>query len=163
MVEKGILTFFCGKMGAGKSTLSQKIAKETAAILISEDEWLAALYPNEVHNLEDYLRYSALIKPLLKNHVQYLLRYGVPVVMDFPANTLEQRAWFKSVFSEHGYPHRLIYIDVDDELCLQHIKMRRESCPERRHFDTEEVFRSVNRFFHPPSDEEDFSVEVRSC
>lgn len=163
MGTKGTLTFFCGKMGAGKSTLSRKIAKETAAILISEDEWLAALYPDEVHSLKDYLKYSALIKPLLKNHVQYLLRYGVPVVMDFPANTLEQRAWFKSVYSEHEYPHRLIYIDVDDELCLEHIKMRRESCPERRHFDTEDVFRRVSRFFEPPSDEEGFSVEVRTC
>jgi shikimate kinase len=35
-------TFFCGKMGAGKTTLSRSIARERKAVLISEDEWLAA-------------------------------------------------------------------------------------------------------------------------
>jgi predicted kinase len=47
MHQKGILIFFCGKMGSGKSTKSQEIAKEMGAILLSEDEWLAAIYPDE--------------------------------------------------------------------------------------------------------------------
>ena len=50
MSSKGFLTFFCGKMGAGKSTMSRDIAKQTGAILLSEDEWLAAIYPDEIQD-----------------------------------------------------------------------------------------------------------------
>ena len=32
------LVFFCGKMGAGKSTLAKQIAEEKDGILISEDD-----------------------------------------------------------------------------------------------------------------------------
>ncbi|MFN7696044.1 MAG: AAA family ATPase, partial [Burkholderiales bacterium] len=37
------LHFFCGKAGAGKSTLAARIAQETGAVLISEDVWMTRL------------------------------------------------------------------------------------------------------------------------
>jgi len=39
MDTKGTLIFFCGKMGAGKTTQSLRLAQELNAVLISEDEW----------------------------------------------------------------------------------------------------------------------------
>src|SRR5690349_15960107 len=44
-----VLHMVCGKIGAGKSTLTQRLATEPKTILISEDDWLARLYPNEIH------------------------------------------------------------------------------------------------------------------
>ena len=41
-----------------------------------------------------YVKYSARLKPLLKRHVREILDAGVSVVMDFPGNTVRQRAWF---------------------------------------------------------------------
>ena len=38
MTHPGRLTFFCGKMGAGKSTQANIMAKEKNAVLLSEDE-----------------------------------------------------------------------------------------------------------------------------
>ena len=35
-------------MGAGKSTKSKEIAQRKNAVLLSEDEWLAALYPHQI-------------------------------------------------------------------------------------------------------------------
>ena len=160
MSSKGLLTFFCGKMGAGKSTMSQDIAKQTGAILLSEDEWLAAIYPDEIQDFNDYIKYSARVKPVMKTHVQELLGSGISVVMDFPGNTPEQRLWFKEIFSGQGFPHKLIYLNVGDELCLKQIGYRRESSPERKNFDTEEVFHQVTSHFQPPADEEGFSIEV---
>ncbi|WP_237260292.1 AAA family ATPase [Thiomicrospira sp. S5] len=43
MNETGTLIFFSGKMGAGKSAYAKQLANELKAILLSEDEWLAAL------------------------------------------------------------------------------------------------------------------------
>lgn len=160
MVNKGTLVFFCGKMGAGKSTKSKEIARELNAILLSEDEWLSALYPEEIHNFGDYIKYSSRLKPLLLEHVRSILNTGISVVMDFPANTRNQRKWFKEIFSDHAIPHKLIFIDVDDQLCLEQIKLRREAYPERARFDTEEVFYQVTSYFERPSDSEGFEIEV---
>ncbi|QUM80850.1 AAA family ATPase [Moritella sp. 5] len=46
MKNQGKLFFFCGKMGAGKTTKSKVVAIENDAVLISEDEWLEAHFPN---------------------------------------------------------------------------------------------------------------------
>jgi len=59
-MNKGTLTFFCGKMGAGKSTKASEIAQKSNAVLLSEDEWLASLYPNKISSLNDYIEYSNL-------------------------------------------------------------------------------------------------------
>ena len=70
MNEKGTLIFFCGKMGSGKSTYSKKLASELNAVLLSEDKWLSAIYPEEIKNFDDYIKYSSRLKPLLEGHVR---------------------------------------------------------------------------------------------
>ena len=162
MSNKGTLIFFCGKMGAGKSTKSQELAHQYGAILLSEDEWLSSIYPEEIKSFKDYINYSSRLKPLLQRHVQSILNSGVSVVMDFPGNTENQRAWFKVIFSEHDIPHKLVYLETSDQLCLKQLEQRRKSHPERAHFDTEDVFLQVSSYFQPPSEEEGFNIELVS-
>ena len=81
--DKGTLIFFCGKMGAGKSTKSKEVALQRNAVLISEDEWLATLYPNQISSFKDYLKFSAQLRPLVRSHVQNILSTDTNVVMDF--------------------------------------------------------------------------------
>ncbi|WP_293631099.1 ATP-binding protein [Shewanella sp. CG12_big_fil_rev_8_21_14_0_65_47_15] len=158
--DMGSLVFVCGKMGAGKSTLSRQLAEAENCILISEDEWLAALYPDEINDFDAYLSYSARLKPLLKKHVQELLCSGVSVVMDFPANTVNQRLWFRSIFTDSGAAHKLIYLNHSDALCLSQLDKRRQSHPERAMFDTEAMFWHVSGYFQPPTMAEGFDLEV---
>lgn len=160
MNEKGTLIFFCGKMGSGKSTYSKKLANELNAVLLSEDEWLSAIYPEEIKNFDDYIKYSSRLKPLLEGHVRRILHSGVSVVMDFPGNTKKQRSWFKEIFFEDQMLHRLIYLQAEDQLCLKRIEQRRQDSPERARFDTEEVFHQVTRYFQAPTDDEEFNIEV---
>ncbi len=160
MSKKGTLIFFCGKMGAGKSTIAQELALEPKTVLLSEDEWLAVLYPDEINNFNDYLKYSSRLKPLLKDHVGSILNFGLTVVMDFPGNTVKQRAWFKEIVSKNRAAHKLIYLDVDDQLCLKQIKQRRDGNPERVQFDTEETFHQLASYFEAPSGEEGFNIDV---
>ncbi|MFM2664791.1 ATP-binding protein [Vibrio mediterranei] len=158
MESTGKLVFFCGKMGAGKTTQSKLIAAKQRAVLISEDEWLAAHYPNQIQSFEDYIKFSTLIKPFIKSHVQSLLTVGVDVVMDFPANTVRQRSWFSSLCSEVQCAHELCYLDVSDEVCLVQIGKRRVEQPERAHFDTEDVFHHVAQYFEEPTDDEGLNI-----
>lgn len=160
MNSKGTLIFFCGKMGAGKSTCSEKLASELNAVLLSEDDWLSAIYPEEIINFDDYIKYSSRLKPLLKEHVRRILHSGTSVVLDFPGNTLKQRAWFKEIFSDDQIPHKLIYLKADDQLCLMRLEQRKLNSPERARFDTEDVFHQVTSYFQSPSDDEGFNIEV---
>ncbi len=156
--QKGTLTFFCGKMGAGKTTKSKTLALEKNAVLISEDDWLSAHYPDQIYSFDDYMTHSARIKPFVKLHVQSILKTGTNVVMDFPANTIHQRAWFNQLCSEAECNHALIYLDLSNEQCLLHIAKRRTEQPERAQFDNEAVFYHVTNFFEPPSQNEGLNM-----
>jgi len=159
-MNTGTLTFFCGKMGAGKSTKSRDMALQNNAVLLSEDEWLASLFPNKISSLADYIEYSNQLKPQIKTLVQSILQTGTHVVMDFPANTLSQRAWFKSIFTEIEAQHNLIFIDLNNEACLRQIEKRRIQQPDRANTDTLEMFEQVTQYFVDPKPEEGFNITV---
>jgi len=156
----GTLTFFCGKMGSGKSTMSIDIARKRNAVLLSEDEWLESIYPNKVRSLNSYIEYSNKLKPQIKRLVQSILSTGTDVVMDFPGNTITQRNWFREIFSEIEAPHNLVYIDLENEDCIKQIMKRRIQQPERAATDTKEVFHKVTKFFQEPKPTEVFNVTV---
>ncbi len=160
MNSKGTLHFFCGKMASGKSTKAAEIADEYNAILLSEDEWLKSLYADEIKVFDDYLHYSARLKPLLVELVTDMLNRGVSVVMDFPANTINQRNGFKALFSANNFPHQLHYLEVDDELCIQQLKIRLAGLAEGAAFTTEAEFHLVNSYFQPPSEDEGYNMKV---
>ena len=154
----GNLTFFCGKMGVGKSTKAKEIALKSNAVLLSEDEWLASLYPNKITSLTDYVKYSNRLKPQIKTLVQSILSTGTDVVMDFPANTREQRDWFRGIYLEIEAPHNLMFIDMPNEVCLKQIANRRVQQPERAKTDTPEMFEAVTKHFKAPILEEGFNI-----
>lgn len=157
-MEKGTLIFFSGKMGAGKTTHSKAIAKERNTVLLSEDDWLESVYPNKIASLDDYVNYSNQLKPQIKKLVQSILMTGTDVVMDFPANTLSQREWFKTIFMEVDAPHHLLFIDVSNKRCLEQIVARRVAQPQRAKTDTVQMFEHVTKYFVAPTSEEGFNL-----
>ena len=158
MKQLGTLYFFCGKMGAGKSTKSKQLAIEKQAVLLSEDEWLASFYPIQITAFEDYLKFSAQLKPMVKKLVQNILSVGTNVVMDFPGNTQKQRKWFLDIVSEINASHQLIFLNLNNEQCLRQIAQRRKEQPERAAFDTEETFTNITRFFEVPKASEGLNI-----
>lgn len=156
----GTLYIFCGKMGAGKSTRARELATQKNAVLLSEDDWLHALYPDQITSLEDYIHYANLLKPQIKQLAQSVLATGADVVMDYPANTLAQRAWLRRIFSEIAAPHLLVYLPVPDQVCLERIQLRRLSEPSRAATDTEAMFHAVTKHFVEPTPKEGFALTV---
>ena len=80
------------------------------------------------------------------------------VVMDFPANTRNQRRWFLDLVSEINAKHELVHLDISNEQCLRQIAQRRLQHPERALFDTEIVFHQVTRYFEAPSESEGLNI-----
>jgi predicted kinase len=145
-------------MGAGKSTESKQLAIDENAVLLSEDEWLSYLYPNQIASFEDYIKFSALLKPLVKKHVQDILIVGTDVMMDFPANTQKLRKCFLHMATEIDAKHQLIYLNLKNDQCLRNIANRCKEQPERAAFDTEEVFVHVTKYFEEPEASEGLNI-----
>ena len=95
---KPTLHLLCGKIAAGKSTLARRLAAAPATVLIGEDQWLSTLFPGEIATLEDYVRCSGRLGEAMSPHVEALLKAGLSVVLDFPANTVRRRKWMRGIF-----------------------------------------------------------------
>jgi len=156
------LHFFCGKMAAGKSTLARELAREHEAVLLEEDHFLAALFPREIRSIADYVKFSSRVKDALSEHIVSLLRRGISVVLDFPANTQNQRRWFRQLIGSAEVAHELHYLDVSDEVCRAQLRERSKSLPEGSPFTSDAEFEAITKYFQPPTAEEGFNVVLHS-
>ncbi len=157
MSKETTLHFFSGKMAAGKSTLAKSISDENNAILIIEDQWLSQLYPKEITNIPEYLKYSTRLKNLMSDHICSLLSRGISVVVDFPGNTIDQRNWFRNIFERSNVHHTLHFVDSSDAVCKLQLKGRSRD-REGEAFTSEEEFDAISKYFQPPSDSEGFNI-----
>ena len=71
------LHMLCGRICAGKSTLAGRLAEGPGVVVLSEDHFLARLYPGEIETLGDYVRCAERLRDAVGPHVQSLLRAGV--------------------------------------------------------------------------------------
>lgn len=156
--RKGKLHFFCGKMAAGKSTLARQLASQEDAVLLVEDEFLERLFPDQITDLPAYVKCSSRIRDALTSHVIALLSIGVSVVLDFPGNTLRQRAWFRRLIDDSGAEHELHFIDAADALCVRQLQERSKHLPPDSRWTGEAEFHAVTAYFQPPAIEEGFHV-----
>lgn len=151
------LHLVCGKIAAGKSTLVSELGQSPNTIVVREDSWLAQLYPGELHSIADYARSSARLRRALTPHLIEVLRGGLSVALDFPANTVRTRAWMRTLFEQAGCSHRLHYLDVPDDVCKTRLRQRNES-GKHEFTVSEEEFDLFTNHFVPPSADEMFEV-----
>lgn len=152
------LYFMCGRMASGKSTLAASLALEHDALLLSEDELLKRLFPNEIADLDSYVRCSTRLKSALEAHVCDLLARDLSVVLDFPANTLNQRAWFRKLIDTSGAPHQLHFVDATDETCKRQLRVRSSSGNADLAMQDETTFDLLSAYFVAPEPDEGFVV-----
>ena len=158
MVTETTLHFFCGKMAAGKSTIAKKLAKKYNAILLIEDDWLSQLYPEEITDIPEYIKYGARLQNILSGHIVSLLSQGVTVVLDFPTNTKDQRNWFRAIYEQANASHTLHFVDVSDDICKQQLKERNKDRPDGSAFTSGAVFDAITKYFQAPLENEGFNI-----
>lgn len=154
------LHFLCGKIASGKSTLAQQLVRGQQAVLLSEDTWLAALYPGQITQLADYIEKSHLLKSALELHLVILLRQGMTLVLDFPANTPVQRRWLKGLAEQAGCSYCCHVLDVSDEECKRRLAARNLS-GENPFTTSAEQFDLITAHFSYPSEEEELVISGR--
>ena len=152
------LIFLCGKMAAGKSTLAKDLAQRADAVLLVQDELLDALFPGEITDIAGFLKCSTRLQNALTPHVCALLSRGISVVLDFPANTTRQRAWFREMFERANVEHELHFVDVADAVCKRQLRDRSQHLPPGTPWTTDAEFDAITKYFQRPSEDERFNV-----
>jgi len=152
-----MLHFLCGKIGAGKSTLAARLAAQPRTLLLSEDRWLAALYPGEIVDVTDYGRCASRLRNAMGSHVVALVAAGLSVVLDFPANTRRSREWLRDVAKEAGCAHTLHYLDVPDAVCKARLRVRNAS-GEHPFTTSEAEYDAITAYFVEPDQAEGLTI-----
>lgn len=158
--ETPILHLICGKAASGKSTLATSLGQKPHTVLIVEDVWLTALFGTEMLSLSDYARCSEKLRSVIGPHVTALLKAGLSVVLDFPANTVATRTWMRGIFEHANADHQLNFLDVSDEVCKARLRVRNVSG--KHPFSvTEKQFEQLAKHFVLPSEDEGFNILVQ--
>ena len=152
------LMFLCGKMAAGKSTLTRDLANRSEATLVVQDELLEGLFCGEIADVADFLDRSSRLRNALAPHICAVLSKGISIVLDFPGNTRAQRAWFREIFERANAAHELHFVDASDALCKRQLKDRTRHLPPGTPWTTDAEFEAITAYFQPPSDDEGFNV-----
>lgn len=155
------LHFLSGRAGAGKTTLARQLALTERAALFCEDEWISRL-AEPIETLSEYVAAAARIRSVVAPLAVELLTLGTSVVFDFAGNTVNDRAWVRSIVQDAKADHRLHYVRCDEATCLRRVHQRNILKSSGLFFGTvtDAQIHGVNRCFAPPSPEEGFTVVV---
>ena len=154
-----ILHMICGKIAAGKSTLAARLAEAPATVLVSEDYWLSRLYGEELKTVADYARYSARLRNVIGGHLETLLKAGLSVVLDFPANTVSNRQGMRTIFEGAGVEHRLHFLDLPEDLCKARLRLR-NAAGTHDYVVSDAEFATITSYFQPPTEQEGLTMIV---
>jgi predicted kinase len=155
------LHILCGKIAAGKSTLAARLGAAPNTVVLAEDALLPALFGPELHAVPDYIRYAARLRVAIAPHIVALLRLGVSVVLDFPANVPATRAWMRTLFEEAGVNHVLHYLDVPDAACRARLHAR-NAAGAHAFAVSDDEFDQITSYFVPPDPGEGFTIQVET-
>lgn len=153
------LHLLTGKIASGKSTLAKSLTAEHSAILLSEDNWLARLYPGQIKSVSDYVRLAHQLREVVGPLVKDLLKAGVSVVLDFPANTRAGRRWLCGLAEASDAPHCVHYLDMDDDTCRARLHLR-NAASEHDFAATDAEFDLIMSYFEIPEPAEGLSIQV---
>lgn len=152
------LIFLCGKMAAGKSTLAKDLATRENAILLAQDELVAALFPGEITDIPSFVERYARLRNALTPVIGALLSKGMSVVLDFAGNTKTQRSWFRELIEQNKVEHELHFVDAPDALCKAQLADRSKNLPAGSRWTTEAEFDAITAYFQLPTEDEHFNV-----
>ena len=140
----------CGFLGAGKTTYSQKLSKETGVIHLNPDEWCMKLFSKKEYEQNWNKCFSETIEYLWKKAEEYA-QNGKSVIFDmgFWTKQSRQEATEKSI--KLGFSPLVYYVYAPDDILKQRISKRSGTIADYnlQHFDE-----LKQQFEEPSTDEE---------
>ena len=152
-----VLHMLCGKIAAGKSTLAAELASEPDTVLLSEDDWLSTLFGDQMQTIPDYVRCSAKLRQVMGPHVVQLLNAGLSVVLDFPANRIDNRAWMRGLLEQTKADNRLHVLTIPEDARRARFNARNAQ-GDHPFSVTDEQYEAMSVYFQEPSEDEGFTL-----
>ena len=122
---------------------------------------MSNLFPADVRTIEDFVRFSARLRAAMGPHIIDILRQGLSVVLDFPANTVTHRNWMRSLITQAEVVHELHLLDFPDTICKQRLRQRNAE-GEHPYQVSEATYDLFTSYFVPPGYEEGFNIVVHT-
>jgi predicted kinase len=105
------------------------------------------------------LKYSQRLRSAMGGHVAQLLRAGLSVVLDFPANRIEWRRWMLDIAEQAQSPHVLHFLDVPNEVCKARLKGRNAE-GKHQYVVSDETFELILSRIELPSEAEGLNIQL---
>lgn len=142
-------------MECGRDSLSNE---RSLTRTLELDCILERLFPGEIVVIPSSVTYSARIRDALAPHICSLRSMGISVVLDFPANTRNQRSWLYQLCLKSGAEHELHFIDAPDDVRKRQLGERSKGLPAGARWTTDADCDAITAYFDPPAADERFNV-----
>ena len=112
----------CGKIASGKTYHARRIMKENGAILLSEDEVLKDLFPEQ--SPKDRGETTKRIEGYLLKKAAEIVKEGCDVILDWGFWKKQERASVTHYYQSRNISIEWHYIETSDEIWIEHIRKR---------------------------------------
>lgn len=156
-MSRPILYYFVGYPGAGKTTISEIIHKQTGAKHIWADQERNRIFANPTHSEEE----SRQLYEKLNTAAEYLLSNGKSVIYDTNFNYANDRQKMRDIAAEHGAEAILIWVTTPKNTAKKravHPSIIRNGYD--YHMSSEEFEKIVKKLQKPSEDEKAIKIDA---
>ena len=151
---KPIVYLICGLGGSGKSTYSQKLAKN-GMTKFSIDEYVYSQHGRSITKMSEneYLEIYRASKIELDKQLSEAIQQKYTIVVDYGFWTRKGRDYYKKLIEENGGEWKLIYLKASPEVLLKRLKERNKLTHANAFPVTEEKLQEYIARFEEPNGE----------
>ena len=149
-----------GRTGAGKTTISKRLAEELPALRISHDELLVRLYGSQLSG-EEFRLACERVNALIFSQIEALSRLNDSVVLEgFGSRAVRNRA--RQELRKIGVAFEFIYVDCPREVRWQRVQERNKKLQGEGFFISHENFLEMEQLKEEFDQDEEGTVGENS-
>jgi len=147
-----------GNTGAGKTTYSNKLKKNTSSVLFSIDKWNNILFlpdKKSTDGLDWFLERIERSEKMIMSLIEQLESSKTDSILDLGLSKFSHREKFRKFAKEKGFKVKLHFLDIPKEIRLKRVLDRNKEKGETFEFEvTQENFDFMENWFEKPDGNE---------
>jgi predicted kinase len=147
------LYMLCGLPGSGKTTRAKELEAAGEGILVSADDWVCRLYPDDAEAAARDER-KGHVEQVQWELVERLLGGGISVILDWGVWTRAERDHYRERARDLGATVQVVFVDTPIETLQERVAERNRSLPSGTFSISGEELDEWAAIFEPPSHEE---------
>ena len=166
-----MITLIVGSTGAGKTTYARRLAEETSAVVYSIDNWMKALYWQDMPEHPDiewfqsnhtwYTDRIARCEDLIKDLSYRRARLHQPSLLDLGFSTAKHRQGFIDFYKGHGIAVDIHFLNPDPKIRWERVQKRNRNRGETFVMEVDSsMFDYMESIFQPPSSEDGVAITL---